>query len=139
MKIFAAIVAVCIGTATAMPQMGGTFDATGAMGAATGAMGAASGAMGAATGAMGAATGAMGAATGGLAWGNTRDWGPKAYGPGLNNPWAVPVNPFQMESMLNLAETSPHLLVRADVDGELSFTNKFGMEVDHPLEDLFEH
>jgi len=126
MKIFAAIVAVCIGTATAMPQMGGAFDATGAMGAATGAMGAATGAMGAAT-------------AGGLAWGNTRDWGPKAYGPGLNNPWAVPVNSFQMESMLNLAETSPHLLVRADVDGELSFTNKFGMEVDHPLEDLFEH
>jgi len=126
MKFFAVIAAVCVGAATAMPQMGGAFDATaGAAPAATG------------TG-MGAATGAGGL---GLQWGNTKDYGPKAYGPGLNNPWAVPVNEFQMQTMLQMADQFPHLLVRAETDGELSFTNRFGMEVDHPYEnmgDLFE-
>jgi len=124
MKIFAVIAATFLGAATAMPQMGGAFDATAGGAAATG------------TG-MGAATGGM-AGMGGLQWGNTRDWGPKAYGPGLNNPWAVPVNDFQMQTMLNMANQFPNLLVRAETDGELSFTNQFGMEVDHPLENFGE-
>jgi len=123
MKFFAVIAAVCVGAATAMPQMG-AFDATAGMAPSAGA---------AATG-----TTAGAGAAGGLAWGNTRNWGPKAYGPGLNNAWAVPVNPIQMQSMLNLADQFPHLLVRADVDGDLSFTNRFGMEVDHPYENLAE-
>lgn len=118
MKFFAVIAAVCVGAATAMPQMGGAFDAPTATG----------------TG-MGAATAG---GLGGLQWGNTKDYGPKAYGPGLNNPWAVPVNEFQMQNMLRMAEQFPHLLVRAETDGELSFTNRFGMEVDHPYENMEE-
>jgi len=129
MKFFAVIAAVCVGAASAMPQMGGgAFDATAGMAPSAGA-----------TAGAAAATGPAAAAGGlGLSWGNTKAYGPKAYGPGLNNPWAVPVNEFQMQSMLNLAEQFPHLLVRADVDGELSFTNRFGMEVDHPYENLGE-
>jgi len=67
-------------------------------------------------------------------WGNTRNWGPQAYGPGLNNPYSVPVNPFQMQSMVKIAESFPNLLVRVDLDGEMQFTNRFGMEVDSPFE-----
>merc|ERR1712133_206944 len=67
-------------------------------------------------------------------WGNTRNWGAKAYGMGLNNPWAVPVNPIQMQAMVKVAESFPNLLVRVDVDGEMQFTNQFGMEVDSPFD-----
>jgi len=123
MKFFAAIALACLGATSAMPQN---------MGLNTGAQAAT------ATGGM-AGTGRMTAA--GPAWGNTRNWGPQAYGPGLNNPWAVPVNAWQMQSMIKMAEGNPNLLVRADIDGELTFTNRFGMEVDSPFEqfeDMFE-
>jgi len=132
MTLFAAIILACLGATSAMPQnMGfntGTPTATGGM----------QQNMGFNAGAP-AATGGMAGA--GPAWGNTRNWGPQAYGPGLNNPWAVPVNAWQMQSMIKIAEGNPNLLVRADIDGELQFTDRYGMEVDSPfeqVEDMFE-
>lgn len=38
-------------------------------------------------------------------------YGPKAYGPGLNNPYAFPPNQFQIQRALNLANARPGLLV----------------------------
>merc|ERR1719446_1489534 len=66
----------------------------------------------------------------GMQWGNTRNWGPTAYGPGLNNQWAVPVNPFQMQQAINLANMIPGTLVRVDTDGEIELTDRFGQERD---------
>merc|ERR1719154_557228 len=66
----------------------------------------------------------------GMQWGNTRNWGPKAYGPGLNNQWAVPVNPIRMQYMLNIANSMPGTLVRVETNGEIEFTNQFGQERD---------
>jgi len=123
MKFFAAITLACVGAATAAPQMGLGAGAGTQMG------------FGAPAGNAMAGTG-MGAAS--PAWGNTRNWGPKAYGPGLNNPWAVPVNPMQMNSMVKIAESFPNLLVRVETDGEMSFTDRYGMEVDSPF-DQFEN
>ncbi|KAA0187115.1 hypothetical protein HAZT_HAZT009228 [Hyalella azteca] len=57
-------------------------------------------------------------------------WGPRAYGMGLNNPWAIPVNPFLMRRALALVNSVPGALVRVDVDGEVAITNQFGQEVD---------
>jgi len=70
----------------------------------------------------------------GFGFGNTRNWGPQAYGPGLNNRWARTVNPFEMQQMVNMASRFPNTLVRVDVDGEATFTNRFGMEIDSPFE-----
>ena len=83
----AAITLALVGSALAMPQMGGN-----AIGGAGGAM-------------------AVTSPIGGAAWGNTRNWGPTAYGPGLNNPFAVPVNSFQMQQAINLANMIPGTLV----------------------------
>merc|ERR1719154_186599 len=79
-------------------------------------------------GAFGGAGGAMAVTSpiGGAAWGNTRNWGPTAYGPGLNNRWAVPVNPFQMQQAINLAKTIPGTLVRVDTNGEIELTDQLG-------------
>ena len=38
-------------------------------------------------------------------------WGKKAYGPGLNNPFALPVNQFIMRRALQVANMNPNLLV----------------------------
>jgi len=115
MKYFAAITLACVGATVGMPQMG-PIDAM--------------------AGAAAPAAPATAAGTGAVAplWGNTRNWGAKAYGQGLNNPWAVPVNPIQMQAMVKMAESFPNLLVRVDVDGEMQFTNQFGMEVDSPFD-----
>merc|ERR1712002_1004307 len=59
-----------------------------------------------------------------------RDWGPKAYGPGLNNRFAFPVNPFVMERALSVADRVPGTLVRVDIDGEVQFTDQHGLEVE---------
>ena len=83
----AAIALALVGSALAMPQMGGN-----AFGGAGGAM---------------AVTSPIGAST----WGNTMNWGPKAYGPGLNNPFAVPVNPIVMQQAISLANMIPGALV----------------------------
>jgi len=59
-----------------------------------------------------------------------RNWGPKAWGPGLNNPWAWPVNPFVMERALALTERCPGTLARVGVDGEVMITDQNGFEVE---------
>jgi len=59
-----------------------------------------------------------------------RNWGPKAYGMGLNNPWAFPVNPFEMERALMLTDRCPGTLVNVGVDGEPMITDENGFEVE---------
>merc|ERR1711970_450582 len=60
--------------------------------------------------------------------GQRRDWGPKAYGLGLNNPCAIPPNPFLMERPIALTQRVPGTLVRVDPNGEIELTDKFGKE-----------
>lgn len=60
--------------------------------------------------------------------GQRRDWGPKAWGPGLNNPCAFPPNPILMERALALAAQVPGTLVKVDTDGEVELTTQFGRE-----------
>ncbi|KAB7507921.1 hypothetical protein Anas_02946 [Armadillidium nasatum] len=57
-------------------------------------------------------------------------YGPKAYGPGLNNPYAFPPNQFQVQRALNLANAQPGLLVRVAANGEVDLTDQYGREVD---------
>jgi len=59
-----------------------------------------------------------------------RNWGPKAWGPGLNNPWAFPVNPFVMQRAVALTERCPGTLARVGVDGEVIITDQQGWEVE---------
>jgi len=59
-----------------------------------------------------------------------RNWGPKAYGPGLRNPWAFPVNPFVMERAVALTERCPGTLARVGIDGEVMITDQHGFEVE---------
>ncbi|KAF2360679.1 hypothetical protein FHG87_008575 [Trinorchestia longiramus] len=74
--------------------------------------------------------GAAGPAAGGAAPRTGNPWGPRAYGMGLNNPWALPPNPFMMQRAVALVNQVPGALVRVDVDGSISITNQFGQEVD---------
>merc|ERR1711970_348729 len=60
--------------------------------------------------------------------GQRRDWGPKAYGLGLNNPCAIPPNPFLMQRAIALTQRVPNTLVRVDPNGEIELTDKFGKE-----------
>ena len=71
-------------------------------------------------------------AAGGAATGNrpVNPYGPRVYGMGLNNPWALPPSPFVMQRALALLNTVPGALLRVDVDGDITFTNQFGQEVD---------
>ncbi|CAL4125977.1 unnamed protein product [Meganyctiphanes norvegica] len=59
-----------------------------------------------------------------------RNWGPKAYGPGLNNPLACPPNPFFMERALSIVNRVPNTLVRVETNGEISITDQFGREAE---------
>merc|ERR1711970_189635 len=73
--------------------------------------------------------------------GQRRDWGPKAYGLGLNNPCAIPPNPFLMQRAMALANRVPNTLVRVDTQGEIELTDQFGREakvIDHFGRDLTE-
>merc|ERR1712212_1100810 len=73
--------------------------------------------------------------------GPRRDWGPKAYGLGLNNPCAIPPNPFLMQRAMALANRVPNTLVRVDTQGEIELTDQFGREakvIDHFGRDLTE-
>merc|ERR1711970_35874 len=73
--------------------------------------------------------------------GPRRDWGPKAYGLGLNNPCAIPPNPFLMQRAMALANRVPNTLLRVDTQGEIELTDKFGREAkvyDHFGRDLTE-
>lgn len=57
-----------------------------------------------------------------------RDWGPKAYGMGLNNPCAIPPNPFKMQRAVSLTRRVPGTLVRVDPDGDIEITDQVGRE-----------
>ncbi|CAL4083189.1 unnamed protein product, partial [Meganyctiphanes norvegica] len=59
-----------------------------------------------------------------------RNWGPKAYGPGLNNPFAFPPNPFFMKRALAIVNRVPGTLVRVETNGEISITDQFGREAE---------
>jgi len=58
------------------------------------------------------------------------NWGPKAYGLGLNNPLAFPPNPFVMQRAIALTERVPGTLVRVGIDGEVQITDRHGLEVE---------
>lgn len=58
------------------------------------------------------------------------NYGPRVFGMGLNNPWAFPPNPFFMQRAIALLDQTPGALLRVDADGGLSFTDRFGQEVD---------
>jgi len=60
--------------------------------------------------------------------GQRRDWGPKAYGMGLNNPCAIPPNPLLMQRAIALTQRVPNTLVRVDPNGEIELTDRFGKE-----------
>ncbi|CAL4144567.1 unnamed protein product [Meganyctiphanes norvegica] len=60
--------------------------------------------------------------------GMRRDWGPKAYGMGLNNPCAIPPNPFKMQRAVSLTRRVPGTLVRVDPDGDIEITDQVGRE-----------
>ncbi|XP_066950939.1 uncharacterized protein [Macrobrachium rosenbergii] len=89
---------------------------------------------GAGVGAGGAAAG--GAAGGGLGglFGPPRNYGPKVYGPGANNRFAIPPNPILIERALAIVNQVPGALIFLDVNGEIKFTDRFGREADiiHP-------
>lgn len=72
---------------------------------------------------------ANGAATNGAAAAQP-NYGPRVYGMGLNNPWAFPPHPFMMQRAQALLERAPGALLRVDADGSLTFTDRFGQEVD---------
>ncbi|XP_068207214.1 uncharacterized protein [Palaemon carinicauda] len=87
-------------------------------------------------GGLGGNQGAGAAAGGGLAglFGPPRNWGPKVYGPGANNRFALPPNPLLMQRALAIAEQVPGALIFLDTNGEIKFTDRFGREADiiHP-------
>jgi len=51
------------------------------------------------------------------------------YGVGVNNPWAMPVNRFAASQMSRMAQAYG-MLVRVDLNGDMTMTDRFGREVD---------
>merc|ERR1719187_2103900 len=84
-------------------------------------------------GGVGGAGGRAGGGAGGL-FGPPKNYGPKVYGPGANNRFAIPPNPFLMQRALAIANQVPGALIFLDNTGEISFTDRFGREADiiHP-------
>ncbi|XP_064082830.1 H/ACA ribonucleoprotein complex subunit 1-like [Macrobrachium nipponense] len=80
--------------------------------------------------------GGAGGLTGGLGglFGPPRNYGPKVYGPGANNRFALPPNPILMERALAIVNQVPGALIFLDTNGEIKFTDRFGREADivHP-------
>ncbi|XP_045120806.1 uncharacterized protein LOC123510079 [Portunus trituberculatus] len=113
-----AILLLAVSTATALTVVA-PFNAFGAQGRSAG------GALGAG-GATGGAVGAGGAA----APPTPVNYGPKVYGAGANNIYAMPPHPFVMQRAVAIANSIPNLLVRLDIDGEVTLTNQFGQDVD---------
>ncbi|XP_042880324.1 uncharacterized protein LOC122258443 [Penaeus japonicus] len=61
------------------------------------------------------------------------DWGPKVYGPGAKNQFALQPNPLLMQRALQIANLDPNLLVYLDLDGTIEFRDRFGNEPEeHP-------
>lgn len=58
------------------------------------------------------------------------NYGPKVYGPGANNLWALPPNPFTIQRAVAIANAVPNVLVRLDTNGEVVLTNTYGQEVE---------
>jgi len=64
------------------------------------------------------------------------NYGPKVYGPGAKNSWALPPNPVLMQRALRIAnQAGQNLLVFLDTDGSIEFRDRFGREAEvlHPL------
>merc|ERR1719244_2107636 len=66
------------------------------------------------------------------------NWGPKAYGPGLRNNLAIPVNPFFMRRALQIVNRVPGTLARVETNGEITITDQFGNEAEYFGQDLSE-
>nr|XP_053650302.1 uncharacterized protein LOC128700868 isoform X1 [Cherax quadricarinatus] len=74
-------------------------------------------------------------ATGGLVAGQ-QSLGPAFYGPGLNNPLAVPLNPLVAQQAQRIAAANPNIRVFVDVDGSAHFTDQFGREVEEIIDEF---
>ncbi|XP_045581513.1 uncharacterized protein [Procambarus clarkii] len=74
-------------------------------------------------------------AAAGLAPGQ-QNLGPAFYGPGLNNPLAVPLNPLVAQQAQRIAATNPNIRVFVDIDGTAHFTDQFGREVEEILDEF---
>ncbi|XP_076031493.1 uncharacterized protein LOC143019594 [Oratosquilla oratoria] len=57
-------------------------------------------------------------------------WGPKAFGPGLRNPYAFPPNPFQMRMLQHFTNVLPGARIFVDVNGEAQLTDQYGQEIE---------
>ncbi|KAK7080024.1 hypothetical protein SK128_016281 [Halocaridina rubra] len=77
----------------------------------------------------GAGTGAGAGAAGGAAAAGG-GFGPAFFGPGLNNPLALPPNPLFVQRAQQVAASNPNIRVFVDVDGTVEFTDQFGREVE---------
>lgn len=77
------------------------------------------------------AAGGAPAANGGAAAAKpVNPYGPRVFGMGLNNPWALAPNPILIQSALQVLNQTPGALLRVDTDGSLQFTDRFGQDVD---------
>ncbi|XP_069946263.1 uncharacterized protein [Cherax quadricarinatus] len=65
-----------------------------------------------------------------------QNYGPNFFGPGLNNPLAVPVNPLVAQQAQRIAAANPNIRVFVDIDGSAHFTDQFGREVDEILDEF---
>jgi len=121
-----AVLAALLGVAAAFPQLHtAPVDQLGAAPAPAGAAGQARQIQG--------GLGGMGGFPGIGVQGNP--FGPKFYGMGLNNAWAIHPNPLEVAQAKHVTSLFPNTLARVDPDGEITYTNQFGMEID--LEDQF--
>ncbi|XP_064082832.1 glycine-rich protein 1-like [Macrobrachium nipponense] len=99
----------------------GSAGATASAGASAGA-GASASAAGASAAAGAGAAGAAAAPGGGF--------GPAFFGPGLNNPLALPPNGLLIQRAQEVAAGNPNVRVFVDVDGTVEFTDQFGREIE---------
>merc|ERR1719234_1057495 len=60
--------------------------------------------------------------------GQRKDYGPKAWGLGLNNPCALPPHPILMDRAIALSNQVPGTLIKVDPNGEIELTDRFGRE-----------
>ncbi|KAG7163187.1 putative gastrolith protein 18.2-like 1, partial [Homarus americanus] len=56
------------------------------------------------------------------------------FGPGLNNPLAIPVSPFVAQHAQKVLKMRPDYRVFVDIDGTAHFTDMFGREVEEFLD-----
>ncbi|XP_076035187.1 uncharacterized protein LOC143021504 [Oratosquilla oratoria] len=58
------------------------------------------------------------------------NFGPSFFGPGLNNPRALPANPFMTQQAKLVVSQLPNVRVFVDVDGTIRFTDEYGRDVE---------